>query len=66
MIKELVVEKHPQAAEIQPIYRAFRPGDVRHSLADISKANRMIAYAPDVSVRQGLARATKWYIQLFS
>ncbi|KJS28793.1 MAG: Vi polysaccharide biosynthesis protein VipB/TviC [Desulfatitalea sp. BRH_c12] len=62
MIKELVVEKHQQAAEINPVHRDFRPGDVKHSLADISKAKHMIAFAPDVSVRQGLARATRWYM----
>ena len=30
----------------KPVYRDFRPGDVRHSLADISKAQRLLGYAP--------------------
>jgi UDP-N-acetylglucosamine 4-epimerase len=46
-----------------PIYRAFRPGDVRHSLADISKAQRLLGYAPTQRIGQGLALAMPWYIQ---
>ncbi|MBX0333239.1 SDR family oxidoreductase [Pontibacter sp. HSC-14F20] len=42
-------------------YREERRGDVRHSLADISKANAMIGYNPDYSVNQGLKIAFNWY-----
>lgn len=43
------------------VYREFRPGDVRHSLADISKAQRLLGYAPTHRIEQGLALAMDWY-----
>lgn len=50
-------------ADIQPVYRETRKGDVKHSLADISKAKQLIGYDPAVSVSQGLAIAYHWYQQ---
>ena len=47
----------------KPIYREFRPGDVRHSLADISKARRLLGYSPTVSVEHGLELVVDWYRQ---
>ena len=66
MIKDRVVESHPGCAKIKPVYREFRPGDVRHSLADISKAGRLLGYQPRYSVRQGLDLAAKWYMENLS
>jgi len=48
-------------ADLEPIYGPFRPGDVRHSLADISKAVRMLGYAPTHSVERGLSEAVDSY-----
>jgi UDP-N-acetylglucosamine 4-epimerase len=45
----------------KPVHRDFRPGDVRHSLADISKAQRLLGYAPTQLVAQGLSLALEWY-----
>jgi UDP-N-acetylglucosamine/UDP-N-acetyl-alpha-D-glucosaminouronate 4-epimerase len=50
-------------AELQPLYGPVRPGDVRHSLADVSKAKRLLGYAPTHSARQGLAEAVAWYAE---
>ena len=47
--------------EQQPLYRDFRPGDVRHSLADISKAQRLLGYAPAYRIQAGLDLALDWY-----
>ena len=47
--------------EIMPTYREERKGDVKHSLADITKAQRLIGYEPQVSLHQGLRYAIKWY-----
>lgn len=47
--------------DIQPTYREERKGDVKHSLADISKANKTIGYQPGVSVLRGLDIAFEWY-----
>jgi nucleoside-diphosphate-sugar epimerase len=41
--------------EVQPIYTAPRAGDVRDSLADISRATRLLGYHPTISFRDGLA-----------
>jgi len=45
----------------KPVYRDFRVGDVRHSLADIGKAQRLLGYAPTHRIQQGLALAMDWY-----
>jgi UDP-N-acetylglucosamine 4-epimerase len=44
-----------------PDYGGFRPGDVRHSEADITKASNQLGYAPTRSVSEGLAVAMPWY-----
>ena len=49
--------------ETAPIYRGFREGDVRHSLADISKAKENLGYTPTHRVNDGLASAMPWYIK---
>ncbi|HEX9185016.1 MAG TPA: SDR family oxidoreductase [Burkholderiales bacterium] len=45
----------------RPAYRGFRPGDVRHSQADIGKAARLLGYRPTALLREGLARTVDWY-----
>jgi UDP-N-acetylglucosamine 4-epimerase len=51
----------PRAADAPVVRRDFRPGDVRHSLADVSRAARLLGYAPTHSVERGLAEAAAWY-----
>ncbi len=46
---------------IQPIHGPARPGDVRHSQADISRARRDLGYEPAVSFPEGLRRTVEWY-----
>jgi nucleoside-diphosphate-sugar epimerase len=46
---------------IKPIYDVPRPGDVKHSLADITLAKQAIGYKPTVSFKQGLKHAIDWY-----
>ena len=46
-----------------PSYREFREGDIRHSLADISKARRFLGYDPKYRVRDGLRLAMDWYFE---
>ena len=43
-------------------FAPFRPGDVRHSQADISKARRLLGFDPTYTVAQGLEEALPWYI----
>lgn len=47
----------------EPIYREFRPGDVRHSQADIGKANTLLGYQPAYAISEGIAKAMPWYVQ---
>ena len=63
LIRERVGRNHPHVMEVQPEYRDFRPGDVRHSLADISKARQFIGYEPQFSVIRGLDMAAAWYME---
>jgi UDP-N-acetylglucosamine 4-epimerase len=48
-------------SDLAPKYGPERKGDVKHSLADISKAKRLLAYEPGVSVREGLKETFDWY-----
>ncbi|EGZ47611.1 NAD-dependent epimerase/dehydratase family protein [Neisseria wadsworthii] len=43
------------------IYRDFRAGDVRHSQADIGKAQSLLGYDPQFTIEQGIQKAMPWY-----
>ena len=47
----------------EPHYRDFRAGDVRHSQADIDKAERLLGYSPSFDINAGIDLAMPWYIQ---
>lgn len=47
--------------QLKPEYRDERKGDVKHSLADITKAANLIDYRPNVSVLDGITIALAWY-----
>ena len=46
-----------------PVYREFRAGDVRHSQADVSKAQSNLGYEPEYRIKAGIAKAMPWYIE---
>jgi UDP-N-acetylglucosamine/UDP-N-acetylgalactosamine 4-epimerase len=48
-------------SDLAPKYGPERSGDVKHSLADISKAGKILGYSPEVSVREGLKKSFEWY-----
>ena len=48
-------------ATVEPTYVDARPGDVRDSQADISKAKRILGYTPKVSFEEGLRQTVQWY-----
>jgi UDP-N-acetylglucosamine 4-epimerase len=52
---------YPHLEKYCPVYRDFRPGDVRHSLASIDKARRALGFEPTHSLRQGLDESLAWY-----
>ena len=47
--------------DVEPIFGPPRAGDIRHSNADISKAKRLLGYAPDWSFERGIQAAIEWY-----
>jgi UDP-N-acetylglucosamine/UDP-N-acetylgalactosamine 4-epimerase len=55
MIKEIA------GSDLAPKYREERKGDVKHSLADISKARMLLGYEPKKSIKEGLEIAFEWY-----
>lgn len=47
--------------QIEPVYTDPRPGDVKHSLADIRKSQRLLGYTPHVSLEEGLKRTVAFF-----
>jgi UDP-N-acetylglucosamine 4-epimerase len=52
---------HGVPADVQPQYRGFRAGDVRHSQADVCKAAQGLGYSPTHRLADGVAAAVPWY-----
>ena len=65
-IRDGLSTSRPHLAEIQPVYAEFRAGDVRHSLADITKIRTRLGYEPTHGVREGLASTLEWYVKAHS
>jgi UDP-N-acetylglucosamine 4-epimerase len=61
-LKSNLLPLYPQLQDAAPVYRDFRAGDVRHSLADISKAATRLGYVPTQRISQGLASSMPWYV----
>jgi UDP-N-acetylglucosamine 4-epimerase len=65
-LRSLLGERHPELTIAPPIHEDFRPGDVRHSQADIAKARLLLGYDPVYDVRAGLVEALPWYEARFA
>jgi len=63
MLNSVLRDQLASASEPKLTYRDFRPGDIRHSLADIGKARRLLGYWRTQSVEQGLELAMNWYLK---
>ena len=62
-LKEFLGEYDNAVESIIPIYGNEREGDVRHSLASIDKAQRLLGYRPVCLFKEGLKRSAEWYYQ---
>jgi UDP-N-acetylglucosamine/UDP-N-acetylgalactosamine 4-epimerase len=62
VLKEMVSKVKPSVLGLQAHYTDFRAGDVRHSLADTSKALAELGYVPEFDLTSGLQLAMPWYI----
>ena len=63
LIKKSLCSHMPEVGGIEPEYGPFRKGDVRHSLADISRATGLLGYVPAYSVARGMEESIQWYVQ---
>lgn len=63
LIRDEAGRFNPEAAGARAVYRDFRAGDVRHSLASIDKATTLLGYEPLYDVRAGLHLAAEWYAE---
>jgi UDP-N-acetylglucosamine 4-epimerase len=61
LLRVRLAPHYPHLQSFRPIHRDFREGDVRHSLADVSKASRRLGYRPTHRIDQGLDAALDWY-----
>jgi UDP-N-acetylglucosamine 4-epimerase len=61
VIRSKLLPDYPYLENVRPQYQAFRPGDILHSQADISKAKALLGYEPSHTLEQGLDAALGWY-----
>mgnify|MGYP001162835057 CR=1 FL=1 len=54
LIHSIISKDHPGIPSIEPTYVESRPGDVKHSLADIKLAKKLLDYSPEMGVEEGL------------
>ena len=66
LIRARLSQYNPELSRMEPVYRDFRPGDVRHSQADINKAQGLLGYNPSHRIDQGLDEAMDWYRAKFA
>ncbi len=62
MLRTRLISSHEHLQNFKPIHRDFRPGDVKHSQADISKAAQLLGYSPTHTINRGLDEALPWYL----
>jgi UDP-N-acetylglucosamine/UDP-N-acetylgalactosamine 4-epimerase len=62
MIEDRLIKRAQGLEKKEPIYRDFRAGDVRHSQANIDKAQALLDYQPEYIISQGMDEAMDWYI----
>lgn len=61
LLRERLARWRPSLTTSQPLHRDFRPGDVRHSLADIGRASETLGYQPTHDLEDGLDETLDWY-----
>lgn len=61
LLHRQLLPEYPHLQNYRPEYQAFRPGDILHSQADVSKAKTLLGYAPSHTLEQGLQEALDWY-----
>ena len=62
LLRDNLANQFSHLKDAAPVYRDFRIGDVRHSLADITKGKELIGYNPKYRINEGLKEAMEWYV----
>jgi UDP-N-acetylglucosamine 4-epimerase len=62
LLRDNLAIDQPSISTSQPAYRDFRAGDVRHSLADVGKIDRLLGYRASHRLGEGLQEALGWYV----
>jgi UDP-N-acetylglucosamine 4-epimerase len=62
LIRGELAVRQPGLAGFRAVHREFRPGDIRHSQADIRKAQRLLGYQPTHDARSGIAETVSWFL----
>ena len=62
MIEDRLIQRTSGLKKKGPVYRDFRAGDVRHSQANIDKAQTLLDYQPKYMISEGLDEAMDWYV----
>jgi UDP-N-acetylglucosamine 4-epimerase len=60
-VKEGLSKYQSSVSDIEINYKDFRPGDIRHSHANIDKANSLLGYKPTHMIGDGLRASLEWY-----
>ena len=63
LIEKRLIQKVKGLESKSPIYRDFRLGDVRHSQANIEKAQELLQYDPEFKIAKGIDRTIDWYLK---
>lgn len=63
LMKAALVARGVNCADARPRHRDFRAGDVRHSLADISRIVQILDYAPTHTMADGIDRTVEWHVK---
>lgn len=64
-LRSRLVKNYKHLLTFKPIYRDFRPGDIKHSEANVGKAQHLLGYQPTHVIDQGLDESMEWYQRLF-
>jgi UDP-N-acetylglucosamine 4-epimerase len=65
MLHEFLTRVVARVGCMQAQYQDLRPGEARHSQADVSKARRLLGSEPTHDIRSGLDEALGWYVEEF-
>ncbi len=62
LLRDNLVDHYPFLEKATPVFRDFREGDVKHSLANIDRARSLLGYSPTHTISTGLKLAMPWYM----